>query len=181
MSQFTDDLTKGRRGELIALDVFSKLYEQYEFIDVAKDKDFYYIGDIKVVKKQSGNERFIEVKNDSRIADTHNVLCEDKYFSKYDGKFHKGNMHNSGTWLYCVVSEQERKIYTFDYVALQAIYRTGTPKEIEHKTQDTYAYLLSLSTLEAKGILLGTINYWKDGYYGYIFINFISYIGVRGF
>jgi hypothetical protein len=159
MSQFTDDLAIGRRGELIALDVLSKLYKQCEFIDIARDKDFYYIGDIKVINKQSGNERFIEVKNDSRIADTHNVLCEDEYFNKYDGEFYKGNMHNCGTWLYCVVSEQERKIYTFDYAALQAIYRKGEFKRIKHETQDTYAYLLPIGTLARKGILLETINY----------------------
>ena len=43
MSQFTDDLAIGRRAELIVKDVFSKLYEQCEFIDVAANKDFYYI------------------------------------------------------------------------------------------------------------------------------------------
>lgn len=159
MSQFTDDLAIGRRAELIVKDVFSKLYEQCEFIDVAANKDFYYIGDIKVINKMSGNERYIEVKNDSRIADTHNVLCEDEYFNKYNGEFIKGNMHNCGTWLYCVVSEQERKIYTFDYAALQAIYRKGEFKQIKHNTQDTYAYLLPLSMLKNRGILLETINY----------------------
>lgn len=159
MSQFTNDLAIGRRGELIVLDTFSKIHNNCEFIDVAKDKDFYYIGDIKVINKDSGNERFIEVKNDSRIAATKNVFCEDEYFNKYDGEFYNGNMRNNGTWLYCVVSEQERKIYTFDYKELQKIYKKGEFKRVVHETQDTYGYTLPLSTLRVKGILLETVNY----------------------
>lgn len=159
MSQFTSDLEIGRRGELIALEAFTKLYPHCKFKDVARDKAYYYVGDIEVENTEKGTKAFIEVKNDSRIATTRNVLCEDEYFDKYNGEFYKGNMANVGTTFYCVVSEPERAIYILDYKELQKIYKQGEFKRIIHETQDTFAYLMPLSTLKRKGILLETINY----------------------
>ena len=46
---------------------------------------------------------FIEVKDDSRIADTGNVLCEERVFFREGNYYQKGFMYNDYE-IFCVVS-----------------------------------------------------------------------------
>lgn len=84
-------------------DTFASLTDNYTFENVAGIKEYRYKGDIKATNKATGKEIFIEVKNDSRIADTYNVLCEEKVWY-HRGYYGKGNME-SETNIYCIVSE----------------------------------------------------------------------------
>lgn len=160
LANFTRDLGIGRRAEVIALEVFRQLTNDFTFEDVANQKEYYHIGDIKAIEKATGDSFFLEIKNDSRIADTHNVLCEDSVYYYRDGVTKQGNMYNQGTRYYCVVSERERKIYMIDFFILQSIYKKrGRFIRIPHAEQESNCYLVSLKTLEEAGALKGTINY----------------------
>lgn len=158
-SDFERDLDIGRTAELIALAQLPSVYPQYNYEDVATIPSYYYKGDIIATDKETGNVYFIEVKNDGRIADTRNVLCEE-YTRNNKGELKDGNMKNIDTFLYCVVSVSERKIYVISYKKLKEIYKErGRYMEIPHATQTTLCYLLPLTELEAAGGLLNTINY----------------------
>lgn len=68
LENFTRDLGIGRRAELIALEVFRSMTNEFIFEDVADQKEYYHIGDIKATEKATGDSFFLEIKNDSRIA-----------------------------------------------------------------------------------------------------------------
>lgn len=162
LTNFAIDYKKGRRAEELVLDVFSSLSLDYDFEDVSAFRELYYCGDIKAVNRTTGKEVFIEVKNDGRIADTGNVLCETGvYFKKY-GYYGRGNM-SSNCDILVVVSEQASRIYVMDFKVVKEIYRKfGLYKEIEHKEQITECYLLELGRIKQFKGLIATIDY-KDG------------------
>ena len=154
---FFEDLNKARAAENIVKDTFASLTTGYTFENVANDRQYFYKGDIKATAAD-GREIFIEVKDDSRIADTGNVLCEYAVYYKDGGYFGKGNMESEYD-IYCVVSQSERKIYVIDFDILQANYKSGYHKIIYHFDQDTYCYLLSLSVIKKLGGLIAIIDY----------------------
>lgn len=157
LDNFEKDLTTGRRGEDIVLKVFSSLDSERTYERVADNPLYYYKGDIKVTDK-SGNVRYIEVKNDSVIHNTGNILCEEEvYYKRYD-YYGKGNM-SSDYDIYAVVSEQRREIYVFNFERLKQIYRKGIYKEIEHKQQITYCFLLDINEIDRLGGLIAVVNY----------------------
>ena len=121
LDDFTKDLKKGRAAEKIVFDTLRSLTTDYEFTDVSKDYTCYKIGDIRATDKVTGKDIYIEVKNDSRIADTHKVLCEEEVYYLDRNSYGSGNMDGYGD-IYVVVSEQERKIYIMDLKKLQKNY-----------------------------------------------------------
>lgn len=155
---FNKDLAKGKAAEKVVKETFEKLTDDYTFEDVSNITSFYYKGDL-VAKDKNGKEYFIEVKNDSRIADTGRVLCEEEVYYKNVDYYGAGNMEKSDSDIYIVVSEPERKMYIFDFKVLQKIYTKGEYREINHKTQTTYCYLLDLYDAKRLGALMQTINY----------------------
>lgn len=158
LENFDRDLAKGRRGELIAVNTLQHLLPDYKIEDVAGIREYRYKGDI-ILTSPTGQKYFIEVKNDERIAETRNVLCEDEVYYKDTDIWAKGNMYCDSD-IYAVVSEQERKIYFFDFKKLQAIYkRLGWPHTIHHKEQDTYARMVDMGLKSMREIKLGTVNY----------------------
>ena len=154
---FFEDLNKARVAEGIVKDTFTALTDKYTFENVANDRQYFYKGDIKAIAAD-GREIFIEVKDDSRIADTHNVLCEYEVYYKESGYFGKGNM-KSDYDIYCVVSQTEQKIYVIDFPTLQQNYTKGYHKIIYHYDQDTYCYLLPLAVIKQLGGLIAAIDY----------------------
>lgn len=154
---FYTDLEKARVAENIVKDTFASLTTGYAFENVADQKEYYYKGDIKATAAD-GREIFIEVKDDSRIAETHNVLCEYEVYYKDYGYFGKGNMQSSYN-IYCVVSQTERKIYVMDFPTLQQNYRKGEHKVIKHYDQDTYCYLLPIGIIKRLGGLIAVVSY----------------------
>lgn len=157
LENFERDLAIGREAEEIVREVFSSLDPEHTYENVGNNSLCYYRGDIKVVDKE-GNVRYIEVKNDSRIAETRNVLCEEEvYYKKYD-YYGKGNMQSDYD-IYAVVSKEQREIYVLDFEVLKKNYRKGSYKEIEHPQQITYCFLLSIDELERLGGVIAVVRY----------------------
>lgn len=155
-TNFREDLAKAKGAEEIVLNTFSSLCDSYSFQDVSNDREYYYKGDIKATSAD-GREIYIEVKDDSRIADTQRVLCEEEVYY-YDSDYTaKGNMYNACN-IYCVVSKQDRQIYVFDFEILKSIYKKyGEFKIIKHYSQESLCYLLEMCF--AKKALIDKITY----------------------
>lgn len=157
LTNFNRDLEEGREAELIALEVLTNYSDYWSLEDVAAVKECRYLGDIKATLP-TGAVKYIEVKNDKRIADTKHILCEEENYIKDSNRFIKGNMSCNGDY-YAIVSQSERKIYLLDYARLREIYKRGDYKVIPHTQQITYCYLLELCRAKQWGALLDIINY----------------------
>lgn len=155
---FKKDLEAAKPAEKLVLDTFASLATGYSFTDVSEDREYYYKGDIKAIAPD-GKEIYIEVKNDSRIADTGRILCEEENYIKECDYYINGNMRGSCDY-YCIVSEKERLIYVLDFKILKSIYkRYGEFKIIYHSQQDTHCYLLDLCWAVSKGALIHKLKY----------------------
>ena len=151
MEQFFMDLEAAKPAERIVRERLAELMPDWAFQDVSTRPECYYKGDIRAIAPD-GSFKYIEVKCDSRIADTHNVLCEYGVYYKNTNSYKQGNM-SSKTDIYCVVSQSERTIYVINFKVLKEIYKKGRHTIIHHDTQDTYCHLLPLDELEAVGAL----------------------------
>lgn len=156
--QFLKDLEIGKTGEQIVIEKLRERNPDYTFTDVSTWPGYYYSGDIVAKSKETGEKYLIEVKNDSRIADTHNVLCEHEVVYYESGKTVKGNMF-CNTDFYMVVSQAERLIYQFNFQKLKEVYKQGVYKVIRHFSQETHAFLCSVDFLKEQGALINTIPY----------------------
>ena len=157
LTNFYADLERGKAAEQIALNVLQDFSDYWTLESVSDVKECRYLGDIKATYI-TGNVQYIEVKDDSRIADTKNILCEEENYIKDSDYYIKGNMSCNGD-LYAIVSQSERKIYLLDYKKLREIYKKGEFKVINHAQQITYCYLLALSTAKRYGALITVLNY----------------------
>lgn len=157
LSTFYQDLEKAKTAEDLVLKVFDGLTDEYRFEAVGSIREYFHKGDIKATDID-GNEHFIEVKDDSCIGKTHNVLCEEDIFYQSIGEFVKGNMY-SDYEIYCVVSQSTRKIYVIDFKVLKRIYHKGQFKEIPHREQTTYCYLVPLAMIRKEGGMIAEIDY----------------------
>lgn len=157
LNNFKNDLMVGKRAEEIVFQVFSSLDSEHKYEMISGFREMFYKGDIVALDK-NGKATYIEVKNDSRIADTGNVLCEEEVYYKKHDYYGKGNMECDCD-IYAVVSEEQRKIYVIDFEVLKSNYRKGIYKEIEHPQQTTFCYLLDLYTLKKLGGLISVVNY----------------------
>ena len=156
-STFYEDLKGAKGAEHLVFNVLSSLDKERTYEYVGDNRDYYYKGDIKATEK-SGKEIFIEVKNDSRIAETQRVLCEEgNYFKRVD-YYKDGGMYNK-TDIYCVVSESERKIYIMDFKVLQKHYQSGQYMELDHPVEVTYCFLLELCRIKQFGGLIAILDY----------------------
>ena len=153
--QFLTDLAAAKEAEQITRNKLSSL--GYEVEDISDIKEYYYKGDIRLTDK-SGKQYYLEVKDDSRIADTYNVLCEYEVYWKENGYSAKGNMYCDSDY-YCVVSKQKKTIYVIDFKILKQIYKKGEHKVIKHAKQDTWCYLLPLYLIKRYNGLVAELHY----------------------
>ena len=160
LDNFKADLQAAKAAENLVKETFSSLTTGYKFEDVSEIREYFYRGDIKATNLTTGEEVFIEVKDDSRIATTHNILCETEVFYKEYGAFGKGNMSCDYN-IYCVVSKEEHKIYVIDFKVLKEIYKKGEFKTIDHPQQTTYCYLLPIWLVKKYNGLLDIIDYGR--------------------
>lgn len=156
LSNFRRDLNNAREAEILVLQLLAGATDDYDFFWVGDNREYFNKGDIKAIDKNTGKEIFIEVKDDSRIADTGNVLCEEEV--DYIDYSVKGNIYNEFN-VYVVVSKQQKRIYVIDGEVLKANYKQGYKKYIPHGEQSTDAYLLPLWKLRELGGVIATINY----------------------
>ena len=157
LDNFQRDLAIGKKGEDIVLQVFSSLDSERTYERVADNPLYFHKGDIKVTDK-SGNVRYIEVKNDSVIHNTGNVLCEEEVYYKKHYYSRDGFMYSDYD-IYAVVSEQQREIYVFNFECLKQNYRKGSFKIIEWPQQMSYVYLLDINEIDRLGGLIAVVSY----------------------
>lgn len=113
VSTFFKDLDEARKAEHFVCELLSSYSNKYSFREVGSEQEFYNKGDIEA-SAPNGEKIYIEVKNDSRIGETHNILCEEAVYYKREGIKVKGNMY-SDYEIYCILSESEQKIYFIDF------------------------------------------------------------------
>ena len=157
VSNFYTDLKKAREAEEIVRNHFSYLMPDYKFELVGNIPMYFHKGDIRVVSP-SGEEHFVEVKDDSCIWKTGNVLCEEEVFFYGDGELRPGNMY-SDYEIYCVVDRRGQYIFVIDFSILKQHYKEGRYTVIQHAEQETRCYLVSLGQLRKWGALMETISY----------------------
>lgn len=155
VTQFKKDLEEAKKAEIIVYNFLRKNFPKCIVQNVSDIPYFYYLGDIRVITTE-GAKLHIEVKNDSRIAETHNILCETEVI--YNSHSTAGNME-CNTDFYAVVSESENKIYFLDFKKLKTLSKYAPQREIIHPEQRTICKLVSLDSAERAGALLATINY----------------------
>ena len=159
VKNFEKDLAAAKEAEYLVEKYFRIMgSDTYEFRNVSEDSDYYYKGDLLAIAAD-GHRVGIEVKDDSRIAETGNVLCEESVYyirGDYEGK---GNMQSNYD-IYCIVSKPEKKIYIIDFKKLRKIYKSfGIAKEIPHVDQITYCYLVPLWVIKQQGCFIAEIDY----------------------
>lgn len=157
IKQFWLDLEDARKVEDLVRETFAGMTNEYTFEDVSKERQYFHKGDIRATAAD-GRQIYIEVKNDGRIADTGNVLCEEENYFFDSGSYAKGNFH-SDYEIYCVVSQEERKIYVMDFKVLKANYKKGEFKAIHHPEQISYCYLLPLYIVKRYNGLIAEVSY----------------------
>lgn len=84
-------------------EIFEASTDKYTFEDVSDLPQYYHKGDIKATCLEDGREIFIEVKDDSRIHQTKNILCEDEVYYKDADYWAPGNMESDYD-IYVIVS-----------------------------------------------------------------------------
>ena len=103
LKNFNKDREAARGAEDIVRDTFSSLASGYTFQIVADEREYFYKGDIKATNCATGEELFIEVKNDGVIAKTQNILCEEENYMK-DGDYYTPNSYKIDYYIYhCAV------------------------------------------------------------------------------
>ena len=156
-TQFQIDLAEAKKVEQLVLEHFQKLTNEYTFINVSDEPQYYHKGDIIAVAPD-GRKIFIEVKNDASIGNTNNVLCEEENYFYNTGEIKKGNFY-SDYQIYCVVSQDKRKIWVMDFKVLKAHYKSGEPKRKYHPTQISDFYLLPLYVVKRHNGLIAELDY----------------------
>ena len=157
VSNFWSDLAQAHKAETLVQRVFAGLTKEYKFYDVSSEREYFNKGDIIAIGAD-GRKVFIEVKNDSRIAQTQNLLCEEENYFYNPGEWKKGNFY-SDYQIYCVHSAQDQKIYVMDFAKLKAHYKSGKFKCIKHFDQDCYCYLCPLDDVRAWGAMIAEVEY----------------------
>lgn len=157
VKDFWKDLAQARKSEQFVMELLSSLTDEYSFVNVGDDRAYFKKGDIKAINKD-GKEIMIEVKCDSRIADTHNLLCEEENYYKNTGEWIKGNFY-SDYQIYCVLSKEERKLYVMDFSILKKHYKSGQFKCIHHYDQDCYCYLCPLGCVRKWGAMIQEVSF----------------------
>lgn len=152
---FYDDLKKARKSEALVKHILEKVAPENTY--TLTGDWFQNYGDIEVITPE-GEIHYVEVKDDSCIAKTRNILCEEEVYYGDSGKTLPGNMY-SNYEIYCVLSRAERKLYVIDFSVLRANYKRGYYKEIPHPHQTTYAYMVELCKIKQWGGLIATLTY----------------------
>lgn len=157
LNEFWGDLAKAQITEQKVLYTLVSLGTNYKFEWVGDQREYFHKGDIKATAPD-GKEIFIDVKDDSRIHETKNILCEEENYFKDGDYYSKGNMYSLYDVL-AVVSQKEQKIYFIDFHTLQQNYKKGIYKAIEHPAQTSFCYLCSIGQVKKWGAFLGVINF----------------------
>lgn len=158
VEDFYKDLSAAAKVERFVLKCLEQMTQDYTFEHIGGNRAYFNKGDILATEKATGRRIFIEVKDDSCISNTRNVLCEEEVYYLNDNRLEKGNMY-SDYEIYCVVAQQARKILFIDFSILKENYKQGKYKVIPHKDQTTYCYLVSIDQILDWGADIAAIDY----------------------
>lgn len=153
---FNRDLQIGLSGEQTVKEVLESLTDDYVF--TASDNQ--HRGDIIATNTTTGQKHYIEVKTDSRIGDTGNILCEESVYYYDNGEVAEGFMYRDYE-IYCILSKSERKIYVIDFKILHQNYIKNSIKRkiLRYPDQESDCFFVQLATIAAAGGLIKVINY----------------------
>lgn len=155
LDNFQPDLARGKVAERIVAELVQSAGIQVE--DISDLPQFRQLGDL-LVTLPSGQQYYLEVKNDGVIGETGNVLCEEEVYYKENDYYKTGFMYNHSDFL-LVVYEPKREIYIFDFKKLQNIYKRGQFKIIDWPQQSSDCYMVPIWLAKKYGAWLDTINY----------------------
>lgn len=162
VGNFYKDLANAKVGEGIVLEVLRNCTEKYEFEDVSNDKAYWHKGDIDAYNTTDNKHYFIDVKMDSKIGITHNILCEEEVYYAAEGVYSPGNMACDYDYL-AIISVQCKCIYIIDFKLLKKHFKEGYDYTKNHGDQTTYGTLFPLFMARDYGMLEAIINYEEDG------------------
>ena len=162
VGNFFKDLAKAKVGEGIVLEVLKNCTGEYEFLDVSDDKTYWHKGDIDAYDAQKDKHYYLDVKMDSKIGKTHNILCEEEIYYEDDGVYKPGNMACDYDYL-AIISVKAKCIYIIDFALLKQHYKEGYDYMKDHGEQTTYGTLFPLSKARDYGMLEAIINYEETG------------------
>ena len=162
---FLDCLNKAKPAESIVLEVLSHCTKDYSFHDISDIKQLRHNGDIAARNTKDDTPFFIDVKDDSRIHDKRNILCEEEVYYEETGRWEKGFMY-SGYDCLAILSKPEKKIYMVDFDGLKQHYKKGRyiPSMKKNDYQESRVYLLPLFVARKYGFLLYEIDYVEVGF-----------------
>lgn len=159
MTNFNKDAAAALPGELKVMEVLASKTNDFSFSHIDDQEVNGKKGDILAIEKKSGKAIYIEVKNDSRISQTGNVLCEyQKYY--YDSNKTKAGSMFYNYEIYLVHSQDSRTLYVIDFKKLRTFYTIlGDWIQIEEGVEITYGFLVRLKDIIRYNALLYTIEY----------------------
>lgn len=156
LDNFDTDLAWGKRAERIVARLAQSNGVQVQ--DISDLPQYRQCGDL-LITLASGQQYYLEVKNDSVVGSSGNILCEEEVYYKENDYFKPGFMYNHSDFL-LVVSESQREIYVLDFKIMQQIYKTkGQYKFFDYPQQSSDCYLVPLWLAKKYGAWLETINY----------------------
>ena len=130
----------------------------YQVEDVSDKAQDYHKGDL-LLTLPTGEQRYVEVKNDTVIGTTHNILCEEEVYYKERSYLAPGFMYNDYD-IYAVVSEDTKQIFFFDFAKLKEIYkRFGRYKRFNYPSQYSDCFLLEMCRAIQFKAFLGKVKY----------------------
>lgn len=163
VSNFYKDLRKAKIGEKIAMAILKDVYgNHYTFEDVSEDKQCWHLGDIRATRHIDNAVKYIDVKMDSRIAQTRNILCEEAVYYVHNDETKPGCI----TYPYdaiAIVSVQAKRIWIIDYHMLQEHYKEGKKYTRQFEEQTTSGYLFPLTKAQSYGMIKAVIDYEEIG------------------
>lgn len=159
---FYEDLAIAKKGERIVLEVLQNFNnDAYEFTDVSNEKEYWHRGDIECYDDDWLCSYYIDVKDDSCISYTGNLLAEHRVWYKGSG-WKEGFMQNATYDYVAYLSQADKKIYMLDFEAWKKQYRKVFKKHINIPhggNQTTDAFLMPLNDARKLGIVVAEIDY----------------------
>lgn len=166
---FYEDLAKAKKGEAIVLEVLSNATTDYDFNDVSNDQQYFHRGDIECYDNFWFVHYYIDVKDDSCVSYTGNILAEHRVWYRSSG-WKEGFMQSANYDYVAYLSQPDNKIYMLDFEAWKKNYRKHFKKHINIPhggEQTTDGYLMSLKEARELGIIIAEIDYSYDKNKGY--------------
>lgn len=158
---FYSDLAKAKKGEDIVRQVLQGCQDKYSITDVSEIKEMWHRGDIEIHDVEENISYYLDVKDDSRIAQTGNLLAEHRVYYVKDNKWTEGFMQRATYDYVGYLSQQNKIIYILDFKLWQKYYLSKSEKHIHipHGYQTTDGYLMSLDKARKLGIVIAEIKY----------------------